>query len=621
MDKPKPDEDIQQWIDALHERQKNHVRQGKAKDQAKQRSIQGLSSPLPRRTMPRPWEDLASVIGRTAQAMGYSQPGWILRPEKTGHSIPSEALPLLKWQLDYELLGRLLDLDESTLHGLTLHRFAARVSSRSVAIPTETTGMQRFPRLNELPRLWNAQRLFAYSGRTIQVCPRCLDEPDGGYDRLYWRAAPVLLCPRHRVWLIDACPTCQKPIPALRPKLSTCPTCGGDYRQKVLPLAPQASWLHSTHRVFFTHLGLDATELGEPFPEEEPSPLQDLASHEYLWIVTQFLELLLSQPYRERLLPFLLRTLPIGDLEPSPTQGSLLLLHYLLARWPIHFWIMLERLQQALEEDDLWFHSAYAPAQEWEAQLAHGDVWSQGTSREQTMAFLQAFFDTVKDYFQQHRQPGYRNTPFGMRVAPAVPLLVHQLRSPAPEELVSPQPWEDLASVISRVARTRGFALADWVLISPEAPHRKVYSLDIPLLHRLADYQVLEHQLGIDERSLYHLTLHRCATHLQPPEKGARAVSSSAEAEAIGRPLLSRSQCAGSVSPCVTSSSVRPAWKKTPAMTASSGACAPSSSVLATRSCSSIAALTALNPSRDSDRHPIGAPIVSAASIDSHLAH
>jgi TniQ len=188
MDNPKPDEDIQQWIDALHERQKNHDRQGKAKDQAKQRSIQGLSSPLPRRTMPRPWEDLASVIGRTAQAMGYSQPGWILRPEKTGHSIPSEALPLLKWQLDYELLGRLLDLDESTLHGLTLHRFAARVSSRSAAIPAETTGMQRFPRLNKLPRLWNAQRLFAYSGRTIQVCPRCLDEPDGGYDRLYWRA-------------------------------------------------------------------------------------------------------------------------------------------------------------------------------------------------------------------------------------------------------------------------------------------------------------------------------------------------------------------------------------------------------------------------------------------------
>lgn len=534
---------MQEGWDGFHEwlvLRERRIRQVEEQEQVKRRRIQELL-PLPRRVVPQPWEDLASVITRAAQIMGYSQPGWILRPEKAGYNIPREALPLLARQLDYDLLGRLLNLDEATLHDLTLHRFAERMAGMNGATHADITATQGFPQLTRLPRIWNVQQLFAYAGSTIQICPRCLDEPDGGYDRLYWRATPVLICSRHRVWLIDACPACHKPIPALRQKLSTCPTCGADYQQRVLLLDRQASWLHSTHRVFLTHLGIDASELGESPPEEEPSPLQDLASHEYFWIVTEFLELLLSQPYREQLLPFLLRTLSIEDLVLSPAQGSLLLLHYLLARWPLHFWILLERLQLALEQDDLWFHSAYAPAQEWEAQLARGDIWHQGVPKEQSMVFLHTFFKTVKDYFQRHRQTSHRIASFGKRVTPAVPLLVHQLRSPTPEEHVSPQPWEDLASVISRIARKRRFVQVDWVLISPEAPHRKVYSLDIPLLCRRTDYQVLERQLGIDERSLYHLTLHRYAAHLQPPEKSVRAIPPASPAEAIDRPLLSHS--------------------------------------------------------------------------------
>ncbi len=529
-------DDFQKWR-ALRE---GRTRQLEEQEQAKRRQIQELL-PLPRRVVPLPWEDLASVITRAAQVMGYPQPDWILRPEKAEHSIARERLPLLARQLDYDLLGRLLNVDEELLHDLTLHRFTKRTSGTNGAILANIPTTQGFPRLTRLPRLGNAQHLFAHAGPTIQVCPACLGESGGGYDRLYWRAAPVLICSRHQVWLIDTCPMCSKPIPTLRPKLSTCPTCGADYRQWALPLAAQASWLRSTHHVFLTHLGIDTSEFGEPFPGDEPSPLQDLAPHEYFWIVTEFLEILLSQPYRERLLPFLLRTLPVEDLVPSPSRSSLLLLHYLLARWPLHFWILLERLQLALEEDDLWFHSAYAPAQEWEAQLNRGDIWYQGISKEQTMAFLRVFFKTLKDYFQQHRQPRQRSTPFGKRLAPVVSSVIQHPRSPRPDELVSPQPWEDLASVINRSARNMGSAQADWVLISPEAPHRKVYSLDIPLLRRLVDYQVLERQLCLDERSLYQLTLNRCATQLQAPQKGAHAVPTASPGQAIGRPLLSHS--------------------------------------------------------------------------------
>ncbi len=113
-----------------HERHKNHNRQREEEEQAKRRSIQGLS-PLPRRTVPRPWEDLTTLIARIAHMMGYPQPGWILRPQKAEYAIAPGELALLQRPLDYELLMRLLNLDQTTLHRLTLHHFVTRVQGTS----------------------------------------------------------------------------------------------------------------------------------------------------------------------------------------------------------------------------------------------------------------------------------------------------------------------------------------------------------------------------------------------------------------------------------------------------------------------------------------------------------
>ncbi len=512
-------------------------RQVEEQEQAKRHRVREML-PLPRRAVPRLSEDLASVIVRTAQAMGHPHPNWILRPEKAGHTIVPEELALLQRPLDYELLVRLLDVDEATLHRLTLHHFATRVQGISAVWSTGTSGEQQAVQLSRLPRLGNTRQLFSYAGQTVQVCPRCLDEPSE-HHRLYWRATPVLLCPRHCVWLLSSCPTCQKSIPGLRPQLGTCPICGGDYRQRVLPLAPEASWLGSTHRVFLTHLGIDASELGESSPADGPSPLQDLPPHEYFWMVTQFLELFYTGSYRERLLPLLLHALPLEDLAPPHIQSALLLLHYLLAYWTVHFWVMLERLQQALEEDPLWLHSSYAPARQWEAYLARGAVWDQGTSREQTVAFLHTFFDMAKDHFQRH--PGQSDASLSKNIVSTPLQVAYQLRPPMQEELVAPRPWEDLSSILGRVARAMHYEHPDWLLISTDTPHRKVYSREIPLLHRLTDYQVLEHMLGLDEAEIYHMTLHRFATRLQSPQKSGQVASSSAGAQSVGRPLLSRS--------------------------------------------------------------------------------
>jgi len=289
------------------------------------------------------------------------------------------------------------------------------------------------------------------------------------------------------------------------------------------------------------HLGIEAAELGESPPSEARSLLQVLPSQEYFWIVSQFLEFLYERPYRGRLLPLLLRALPVENLAPTHIQSALLLLHYLLDSWPVHFWIALEHLQPALEEDSLWSHPSYAPARQWEAQLIRGAVWEQEASREQTMAFLRAFFEMAKDYFQPHRYPGRHDTPLARHIAPAALPIAQQLRPAAQEELVAPRPWEDLASFVGRAARAMCYEFPDWALISPEPPRRKVYSRELPLLHRLADYQVIERALGLGEAELHHMTLHRFAARLQSPERGARAPSSYPAGESIDRPLLSRS--------------------------------------------------------------------------------
>ncbi len=314
--------------------------QAEEREQGRQHQLLGVL-PLPRRVSPRPSEDLASVIVRTAHAMGYSEPGWILRPEKVAHVVAPGELALLRRRLDYELLMRLLDIDEATLYRLTLHRFAMCYEFPDWAlISPEPPRRKVYSR--ELPLL---HRLADY-----QVIERALGLGEAELHHM------TLHCFAARL---------QSP---------ESPACGGDYRRRLLPFALEANWVRDAHCVFLMHLGIEAAELGESPPSEARSLLQVLPSQEYFWIVSQFLEFLYERPYRGRLLPLLLRALPVENLAPTHIQSALLLLHYLLDSWPVHFWIALEHLQPALEEDSLWSHPSYAPARQWEAQLIRGAV-------------------------------------------------------------------------------------------------------------------------------------------------------------------------------------------------------------------------------------------------------
>ena len=90
--------------------------------------------PLPLRAAPRPWEDLASVLSRTARKMDYPHPKWILQPESIAHRIEPDALPRMSASEDYQMLGKLLGLDEERLVALTLHRFAPRLERSAISV-------------------------------------------------------------------------------------------------------------------------------------------------------------------------------------------------------------------------------------------------------------------------------------------------------------------------------------------------------------------------------------------------------------------------------------------------------------------------------------------------------
>jgi hypothetical protein len=308
-------------------------------------SLQDLV-PLPRRVQPRPWEDFASVLSRTARKMEYSHPKWILQPESVALRIEPEALPLLSASADYQMLGKLLGLDEEKLVALTLHRFVPYLEKPDVSVsPADQISGQ----LMAYSPILRYPYLFWYDKKnTISVCPHCLDEPDG-YDRLYWRIAPLLSCPRHRVFLRSVCPACRRPIPALRSHPYRCPCCqSGDYRCSAVSVPEDVGWLTLSETILLDQLGIERSEQGEAFILDEFSLLQQFSTYDYCKLISQLSDLFLSGEPGGALFSLLSRTLPLETIIAKRTEKHYLLLHYVLAYWPTHFWIVLEQFQRAL---------------------------------------------------------------------------------------------------------------------------------------------------------------------------------------------------------------------------------------------------------------------------------
>jgi hypothetical protein len=492
------------------------LRREEEQEQTKQRQIMELL-PLPRRVAPRLWEDLASVLSRTARIMGYARPQWLLRPQAVQHEIDQDALPVLHRRLDSLLLSRLLLLEEEQLYALTLHRFASRISQPRPSAPSVPT--QRIDqRSSGQPLLDERDHSFFLPRRNIQVCPLCLDE-DEGYDRLYWRCDLLLLCPRHRVFLVRHCPACRAPIPALRPQSTTCPSCGeGDYRSTVLvPQVEEESWLRASHCLLLSHLGVEPAEAEKVVGS--PTLLWLLDPWDFFWLLREFIGIFDFDAVYGKVLPFLTQTLSLQGLVARVSQcrgapqgvSSEVSLHYLLAGWPAHFLAFLDRVQRVIQEE-YHYPAESSLVLNWASAMVKGDYWCSRAYDADTVRRMRQFFGTYKEYFD--RLPAAE----GVERRENEPLVLSwHLQPVTAEHAVEPKPWESLSSVLRRMARKVGYSRPELLMHSDEGPPAWSFPKDITLLQPGSESRWLARQLHLDEETLYRLSLHRFATALEPP--------------------------------------------------------------------------------------------------------
>lgn len=311
---------------------------------------QGLLSevhPLPLRLLPLPWEDVASFISRNAERMGYEYPLWILRPEAIPYCIESEGLSILRKKRDYEFLKRLLCIDEQTLYNLTFHRFAS------------LTQLPEFIRCNKEEEIsrplitsTNMSKLTQCRSAT-KICPACLEE-EPAYGRSYWNIKFVVSCLKHRNFLVQQCPECQRAIPLFRPSLVSCPFCKkGDYRRIVPCNLPNDPYFAAGQSWILKQLSVENEEL-EGIAEEILSPfLRELPSPQYFRLFEAF-HALLNPLFPNH--PFL-RTAIVDSFRTSRSlnKGTRNLLlgewttfistfHFIFDSWPSHFFTLLNNL-------------------------------------------------------------------------------------------------------------------------------------------------------------------------------------------------------------------------------------------------------------------------------------
>ncbi len=304
--------------------------------------------PLPVRVVPEPWEDLASLLSRTAVQMGYKKVNWLLRPEDCAYNRIDPDVCFLLQDAAYQYLGHLLQLSEEALYKLTFHRFLLQMQIPDEVQPTPSGYLQRplfFPS-------GHATRQLFLSKSVARVCPTCLaEEPACGV--LYWNIGPIVTCLKHRIFLVDCCPHCQRKIPRLRSVLTHCPRCSyGDYRLAATVNLPEEPLFLSSQALILAHLGVEEEYRGGVPTVYGESPLHGLLPWQYFQLLKSF---------RNVLGPFfpnhpVLRTV-VGPPIPSEGRASLrprlslgewatfaLTFRALFTSWPDNFIALLESL-------------------------------------------------------------------------------------------------------------------------------------------------------------------------------------------------------------------------------------------------------------------------------------
>ncbi len=309
-------------------------------------------APIPARVVPQPWEDLASYISRLAAEMGYRNPGWLLHPEGVDSAVRPFNLCLLRRKADYQFFERLLCLSAESLYGLTLHRFALCLPVPEVSRPTISEEIRR-PLLTRY-----IFQTFFHPYSATKVCSICLSE-EPAHSRLYWSALPVVACLRHKVFLTDRCPVCQRPIPLLRPSLSNCPRCQkGDYRQTPTVHMPEDPFFSMGQALILYNLGIQSAMGDAQVAHMSITPLLQLLPWQYFLLLDAF-RCILGPLFPDA--PFLqvsadarvlLRRRPRPQSELSLLEWSVIIatVHSLCASWPDKFFSFLDALPHTRSE-------------------------------------------------------------------------------------------------------------------------------------------------------------------------------------------------------------------------------------------------------------------------------
>lgn len=278
--------------------------------------------------------------------MGYEQPKWLLQPESLSYRLREEDLPSLCRKEDFLYLEQLLYLDEEALYCTTVHRFAS-VLQYGTDLPVRQNA-----RL--IARSFLSDRSYFQGPLYMKVCPACLDQSDG-YDRLYWRAKFILLCPNHALPLRTNCPYCKKLVPALRAELAQCPFCKkGDYR---LPTARvlEDSTLFQGELLLLKSLGIPFPQINVPADMFTDSPLLSLCPVDYFHLYRSITGTL-SHLFWPEDIPKLCLKLHVLTQEEMATHSILygasqapevVLFHALFSRWPYNFFLFLDTAYRA----------------------------------------------------------------------------------------------------------------------------------------------------------------------------------------------------------------------------------------------------------------------------------
>ncbi len=301
--------------------------------------------PYPR-IVPFPWESLASVVSRASRSFGIRHPKQLLRTPFSFHYIDEGDLLTLTNIQDYVFLEYELQIDTETLYRLTIHRFSDLLQRYNLYT---VAGM--YPSLELNARSW----LFPDTNH-IKVCPQCLAEE--GYDRLYWIARMVSVCPYHHTLLVSVCPSCQKEIPVLRPSVFHCPFCSsGDYRTAHICSLPEDHLLSVATSLFLHALGVPLPSSWHLPPHLAPSPLLGINAKDYFRLLEQIAFEFFSDLPQDTLLSVFSalnteRSDALAQKEntrPNPLLLETMLFHLLFTAWPTHFLAGLDALCRTIK--------------------------------------------------------------------------------------------------------------------------------------------------------------------------------------------------------------------------------------------------------------------------------